>query len=69
MNVLNKLEAITGRAMDVRREPPRRGDQRYTFADTSKLQNHLGWKPQVGLDEGLTRQVAWQRQEGQRRAA
>ena len=40
---------------------PRLGDQRYTFADTGKLERHLGWRPRVGLDDGLARQVAWQR--------
>jgi nucleoside-diphosphate-sugar epimerase len=68
-DILDKLEAITGRAAVVRREPARLGDQRYTFADTSKLQRHLGWQPQVGLDEGLARQVAWQRLEDQCPAA
>ncbi|MFO0927424.1 MAG: NAD-dependent epimerase/dehydratase family protein [Gemmataceae bacterium] len=27
-------------------------------ADTSKLVRHLGWKPRIGLDEGLAHQVA-----------
>lgn len=61
-DVLSRLEALTGRRASVRREPARAGDQRQTFADTSKLQRHLGWRPRVGLDDGLTRQVAWQRQ-------
>jgi nucleoside-diphosphate-sugar epimerase len=61
-DVLHKLEAITGRKAAVRREPPRAGDQRYTFADTGKLARHLGWRPQVGLDEGLARQVQWQKE-------
>jgi nucleoside-diphosphate-sugar epimerase len=60
-DVLHKLEAITGRQASVRREPARPGDQRYTSADTGKLRRHLGWQPRVGLDEGLARQVAWQR--------
>jgi nucleoside-diphosphate-sugar epimerase len=68
-DILEKLEAITGRATVVRREPARPGDQRYTLADTSKLQRHLGWQPHISLDEGLARQVAWQRLESQRRAA
>jgi nucleoside-diphosphate-sugar epimerase len=61
-DILRKLEKIIGRPADVRREPARAGDQRYTTADTSKLTRHLGWQPKVGLDEGLARQVEWQRQ-------
>jgi nucleoside-diphosphate-sugar epimerase len=63
--VLQKLETITGGRATVRREPPRPGDQRSTFADTGKLHRHLGWQPRVTLDAGLAEQVAWQRQAGQ----
>ena len=59
--ILQKLEIITGRRAEIRQEPARPGDQRYTCADTSKLFRHFGWKPRIGLDEGLARQVAWQR--------
>jgi nucleoside-diphosphate-sugar epimerase len=67
-DVLKKLEAITGQKAVVRQQPARPGDQRYTFADTGKLTRHLGWRPCVGLDEGLAKQVAWQREELQRLA-
>jgi nucleoside-diphosphate-sugar epimerase len=59
-DILHKLEAITGRRARVRQGPARPGDQRYTCADTTKLQRHLGWSARTPLDEGLSRQVAWQ---------
>jgi UDP-glucose 4-epimerase len=31
------------------------------LADTSAAANRLGWKAEIGLDEGLTRLVAWWR--------
>jgi nucleoside-diphosphate-sugar epimerase len=68
-DILDKLEAITGCRAEIRQEPARPGDQRSTFADTSKLQRHLGWQPRVRLDEGLGEQVAWQRRLQQRQAA
>ena len=34
-----------------------------SWADTSKAQQMLGWKPQVSLDEGLRSVVDWYRQE------
>jgi nucleoside-diphosphate-sugar epimerase len=68
-DVIRKLESITGQRAEIRQEPARPGDQRYTSADTAKIQRHLGWEPQVGLDEGLARQVAWHRGEGMRQAA
>ncbi len=67
--ILGKLERLLGCRAAVRREPARPGDQRVTVADTTKLLRHLGWQPRVGLDEGLARQVEWQRSRFQRRAA
>ncbi len=58
-DVLKKIEAIAGRRFEVRQEAPRPGDQRYTFADTTKLRTHFGWEPRTGLDEGLARQWQW----------
>jgi UDP-glucuronate 4-epimerase len=68
-DILHRLEAIIGRCADLRREPPRPGDQRSTIADTSKLSRHLGWHAKTTLDVGLAQQVAWQRQLTQRTAA
>jgi nucleoside-diphosphate-sugar epimerase len=67
--ILGKLERLVGRRAVVQREPARRGDQRVTAADTTKLGRHLGWRPRVGLDEGLARQVEWQQGRMQRQAA
>jgi len=67
-DVLAKLEKITGRPALVKNEPGRPGDQRYTFADTTKLTRHLGWQPCIRLDEGLALQVQWQRQASGRAA-
>jgi nucleoside-diphosphate-sugar epimerase len=60
-DILHKLESITGRTARIARAAARPGDQRHTTADTTKLSRHLGWRPKVGLEEGLTRQVDWQR--------
>jgi len=59
--IIQKLERILGQRATVQQEPARKGDQRATFADTTKLYRHCGWRPRVSLDEGLARQVAWQR--------
>jgi nucleoside-diphosphate-sugar epimerase len=58
--ILAKLEAIIGRRAQVNQAPARPGDQRYTYADTTKLQRQLGWTPRVRLEEGLAQQVRWQ---------
>jgi len=61
-DILQKLERILGTKARIRQEPARPGDQRSTFADTTKLQRHLGWHAKSSLNEGLARQAAWQNQ-------
>ena len=60
-DILHKLEAILGQRPVIHRKPARLGDQRSTYADTSKLRRHLGWQARTTLDDGLERQVAWQK--------
>jgi nucleoside-diphosphate-sugar epimerase len=53
------LEEISGRTLDVSREPAVPGDQRRTSADTARIRTELGWEPRVSLEEGLRRQWEW----------
>jgi len=61
LEVFRKLERIIGRPAIIERHPARLGDQLSTGADVTKLMRHTGWKPTTGIDEGLARQVEWQR--------
>jgi nucleoside-diphosphate-sugar epimerase len=61
LDVFDKLEKIIGKAAIIERHPPRTGDQLATGADATKLFRQLGWKPTTGIDEGLSKQVAWQK--------
>jgi nucleoside-diphosphate-sugar epimerase len=58
-DILRRVETLVGRKLSTRQEPARPGDQRYTFADTSKLRRHLGWEARTTLDEGLQAQWQW----------
>jgi nucleoside-diphosphate-sugar epimerase len=60
-DIVHRLEKIVGKSGQIRQEAARPGDQRFTQADTSKLLHHVGWKPTTSLDEGLQRQVDWQK--------
>jgi len=62
-DILRKLETLAGCRAVIKQEPARAGDQRYTFADTTKMRRHLGWQPQTTLQEGLSRQWEWQKRE------
>lgn len=43
----------------IRYEPERPGDQRHMVAAIGKARSMLGWRPQVPLEEGLSRTVRW----------
>ncbi|MGH3145203.1 MAG: NAD-dependent epimerase/dehydratase family protein [Rubrobacter sp.] len=45
--------------VEVRNTEARRGEVRRNYAETSKAQRMLGWRVEVGLDEGLRRTVGW----------
>jgi nucleoside-diphosphate-sugar epimerase len=61
--ILAILEKLAGQRPLIRQEPARAGDQRHTFADTTKIHHHLGWQPQVALETGLAQQWAWHKQQ------
>ena len=61
VEVIRRLEKIIGKQAVIERHPPRPGDQVATGADVTKMTRFTGWTPKTGVDEGLTRQVEWQR--------
>lgn len=63
---LNRLLAMLSEIIGCRAEPiytePRAGDVRHTLADISAAREALGYAPQVPIQAGLERSVAWYRQ-------
>jgi len=57
------LEERIGRKAILERHPPNLADMPTNHADVTKAAKLLGWKPKVGLEEGLTRLVDWYRAE------
>lgn len=63
INVLiNLIEAELGKQALRREEPFHKADMQATWADISKAEELLGWKPTVAIEEGVKRTVAWYRQ-------
>jgi UDP-glucose 4-epimerase len=54
-----RCRTVTGDDRPPRREPAREGDIRRSVLDVSLAERELGWRPQVGLDEGLRRTWDW----------
>ncbi len=59
LDLVNRINAIMGTRCAPRHDPPRPGDVRDSLADISAARDLLGYRPRVGLDEGLARTVAW----------
>lgn len=54
---------LTNSKSDIVHTDPRKGDARHTWADTSKAENELNWKPNYNLEKGLQEFVDWYREE------
>ena len=59
LDVLRFVEACVGRAARVERLPPHPADAPATWADTSKAERLLGWKPRTAWKDGVERLVDW----------
>jgi CDP-paratose 2-epimerase len=62
LELLDLVAELTGRRPEVRHAPWRTGDQRYYVSDTRRLQRLTGWRPEVGVRQGVTRLLQWLRQ-------
>jgi UDP-glucose 4-epimerase len=58
-HVLEIIGRVSGRPVDIRREPAQKGDMRDTFADTSLAKADLGFAPRVSLEEGIEAEYRW----------
>lgn len=59
--LLGELQRIIGTNLPVQYEEPRTGDIRHSLADITRAEQLLGYRPVVGLAEGLRRTVEWYR--------
>ena len=62
-DLIRKLETIIGKPAVIRHQPVVKADMLANLADISKARRMLNWEPEVSLDEGLRRTVAWYRAE------
>jgi nucleoside-diphosphate-sugar epimerase len=58
-DVLGIIEQLTGREINLRRLDAPPGDVMQTGGSNTRAAHLLGWQPEVGVREGLERQVAW----------
>jgi nucleoside-diphosphate-sugar epimerase len=63
VEIIERLEQLLGRAARIDRRPAHPADVPATWADITKARLLLGWSPQIPLEEGLARCVAWYQSE------
>ena len=59
LDVLDLIATVTGSPVPVRHEPDQAGDVLSTSADLTLAEQLLGYRPRVGLHEGLSRHAEW----------
>jgi UDP-glucuronate 4-epimerase len=59
LRTVELIEKETGKQADLVFGPADKADVRATWANIQKARDLLGWQPQVSLEEGVHRLVAW----------
>jgi len=62
MRFIELMEQELGRKAAKNMLPMQPGDVKATWADTADLEAATGWKPDIGIEEGVRRFVAWYRE-------
>lgn len=57
MEIVQKIFEITGRSSPIEDLGERAGDPPRLLADVTKVEKELGWKPEISLQDGLTRTI------------
>jgi nucleoside-diphosphate-sugar epimerase len=59
MDTIREIESLTGREANLVYEPSHPADVYATWADISKAERLLGWRPQTSYREGIAALVRW----------
>jgi nucleoside-diphosphate-sugar epimerase len=57
--LIRLIEQRLGRSAEIEFEEAHPADIQATWADVHKAEKLLGWRPQVSLEEGVSRTVEW----------
>ena len=59
--MIDTIAAALGRSAKIQRLPEQPGDVRQTYADVSRAERELGYRPTTKFAEGIERYIAWYR--------
>jgi UDP-glucose 4-epimerase len=58
-DVFAMIGRVSGRPLQIDRQPPQKGDMRDTYADTSRARADLAFAPATTLEQGLRDMLGW----------
>jgi UDP-glucose 4-epimerase len=59
LDVFEMIGRVSGRPVRIDHQPAQKGDMRDTYADTTRARADLGFRPSVGLEDGLRDMFVW----------
>ncbi|MFA5184206.1 MAG: NAD-dependent epimerase/dehydratase family protein [Patescibacteria group bacterium] len=59
LDIRKSIEAALGQAIEVKEAPAKPGEQRRSCLNCQRAKSVLNWEPQIGLEEGVKRTIAW----------
>jgi nucleoside-diphosphate-sugar epimerase len=59
LDIIARIEKLLGKKAMIQNHAFHKADVMDTRADIRKAERLLGWKPRIGINEGLSRSVAW----------
>ena len=62
IDLIRMIEKYSGKSAKIEKKPLQPGDVEKTYAGIEKAKNLLGWKPEVGIEEGIQKTVEWYRE-------
>jgi UDP-glucose 4-epimerase len=60
LEVIQTFEKVSGKPLNYHVGPRRPGDVVKVWADTKKIEEKLGWKPQYSLEDSIRDSWNWQ---------
>jgi CDP-paratose 2-epimerase len=59
LELIDEIEKLTGKRLEYKLRPPRPGDQPVYVTDYSKLNEAIGWRPEINVRETLASIYSW----------
>ncbi len=59
LQLIDILKSVSGKELNIRYEPPRKGEILRNYVDNSKAKRALGFNPNINLEQGVMKTFEW----------